>query len=278
MTMGLQFIGTFASEKLGLTKLPPYLLTFYWSLVGFLFVHQVLAPWASNRWFVRAYGGKGKMAKNNWSIHVVSQVHTVIILPLSLWCILIESPERTSDRAFGWEKNIGYVHAIACGYFLWDTLDAIINFTDLGFVIHGLVCFLIYITSFKPFVAYYGTRFLVWEASTFFLNIHWFLDKTGQTGSRAQLVNGLFLLSTFFCVRLIYGGAVSYQFFYTLLDVGDNIPLAYRLVYGVGNFVLQGLNWFWFTKMIFAIRKRFTSTDERTKLIGQNGNDVENGA
>jgi len=36
-----------------------------------------------------------------------------------------------------------------------------------------------------------------------------------------------------------------------------------------------------FTKMIFAIRKRFTGTDERTKLASQNGNDiahVENGA
>jgi hypothetical protein len=35
--MGLQFIDAFASEKLGLKKLP-----FYWSFVGFLFVRQVL--------------------------------------------------------------------------------------------------------------------------------------------------------------------------------------------------------------------------------------------
>jgi hypothetical protein len=33
-----------------------------------------------------------------------------------------------------------------------------------------------------------------------------FLDKTGKTGSRLQLVNGIALLSTFFCVRLVWGG------------------------------------------------------------------------
>jgi hypothetical protein len=31
------------------------------------------------------------------------------------------------------------------------------------------------------------------------------LDKTGQTGSPLQLVNGLILISTFACARLCYG-------------------------------------------------------------------------
>ena len=33
-----------------------------------------------------------------------------------------------------------------------------------------------------------------------------FLDKTGRTGSTIQLANGVFLLSAFFGVRLVYGG------------------------------------------------------------------------
>ncbi len=32
-----------------------------------------------------------------------------------------------------------------------------------------------------------------------------FLDKTGYTGSTFQLINGVFLLSTFFLVRIVYG-------------------------------------------------------------------------
>lgn len=32
-----------------------------------------------------------------------------------------------------------------------------------------------------------------------------FLDKTGYTGSTFQFINGAFLLSTFFLVRIVYG-------------------------------------------------------------------------
>jgi hypothetical protein len=34
------------------------------------------------------------------------------------------------------------------------------------------------------------------------------LDKTGQTGSPLQLVNGLILISTFACARLCYGSII----------------------------------------------------------------------
>ncbi len=61
--------------------------------------------------------------------------------------------------------------------------------------------------------------------STPYLNIHWYgnhlrpffasdvtvcrmLDKTGQTGSRLQLVNGLILISTFALARLAYGSFI----------------------------------------------------------------------
>jgi len=37
------------------------------------------------------------------------------------------------------------------------------------------------------------------------VTIYRMLDKTGQTGSPLQLVNGLILISTFACARLGYG-------------------------------------------------------------------------
>jgi hypothetical protein len=33
-------------------------------------------------------------------------------------------------------------------YFIWDTLDAVFNFVDAGFVVHGVACTLIYSMSF----------------------------------------------------------------------------------------------------------------------------------
>jgi len=274
----MAFLEKFVSETLGLTRFPPYLSTFYWSFLGFLLIHQVLAPAFSGRWFPTAYAGKNRAAKNNWSIHVVSQVHVLIVVPYALYCILHGTPGRDQDKAFGWDPTVGYVHAIASGYFLWDTLDAIFNFIDPGFVVHGVACFAIFTMSYKPFVAYYGTRCLLWETSTFFLNNHWFLDKTGRTGSRAQLINGFFLLGSFFFVRIVYGGYISIQFLNTLKQVRHEIPLAYTLIYGLGNFVLQGLNWFWFYKMIAALRKRFTGG--QVKLTGEDEipTHIDNGA
>jgi hypothetical protein len=32
------------------------------------------------------------------------------------------------------------------------------------------------------------------------------LDKTNNTGGTFQLVNGVFLVLSFFCVRIVYGG------------------------------------------------------------------------
>jgi len=261
-------IERFVSETLGLTKFPLYFPTFYWSFLAFLFIHQVIAPYFSARYFPVAFASKRKLARNTWSIHVVSQVHVLIIVPCALWCILHEDPAPQSDRAFGWNEKAGYVNAIACGYFMWDALDAIINYIDPGFVAHGIACFSIFFMTFRPFMAYYGTRVLLWETSTFFLNNHWFLDKTNRTGSQFQLINGVLLVLSFFLVRIVFGGYVSIQFFVTLFEVRHETPLVYALVYGGGNFMLQGLNWFWFFKMIAALRKRFSShPSERTKLI-----------
>ncbi|KAG5643227.1 hypothetical protein DXG03_001311 [Asterophora parasitica] len=294
-------LDAFITSTLGLTKAPPYLGTCALAFVGFLLVHQVLAPWGSRRWAPGAFGKlDGGRGRNAWSIHVVSQLHALIIVPYALWVIAHES--AAPDRAFGWDENVGHVHAIACGYFLWDSLDAVVNYTDAGFVVHGefafysyerveadvglvfgvgIACLAIYTLSYKPFVAYYGVRCLLWETSTFFLNIHWFMDKTGRTGSRAQLVNGFFLLSAFFGVRILYGGMVSYDFLHTLVQVRREVPVVYVLVYGIGNFVLTSLNWFWFYKMISALRRRFSDEDdgvrkhhrheERRRLVNGNG-------
>lgn len=260
--MGLE---PFITDTLGLKKLPPYLPTFVYAFLGFTFVHLVLAPWVSRRWFPVAYTSKGRLARNTWAIHIVSQVHTIIIVPASLWVLWNEGPEQKTDKVFGWDSNVGYLYAIACGYFLWDALDAIINFIDTGFVIHGFSCLIIYAMSYRPFVAYYGARCLLWETSTFFLNINWFMDKTGRTGSTAQLVNGFFLLSSFLGVRLIYGGRLSVELLFMLSKMYHDIPWFYTAVYALGNVMLTSLNWFWFYKMITALRRRFRDIESKSQ-------------
>jgi TLC domain len=73
----------------------------------------------------------------------------------------------------------------------------------------------------RPFLNYYAPVFILYELSTPFLNIHWFLDKVNMTGSKAQWYNGMLLLSVFFSCRLIWGtwqSAIVYKDMWTALQ------------------------------------------------------------
>lgn len=243
------------ADYLGLTKLPEFAPNIVFSAFCFLAVHTIISPILSKTLFPRSYGRlKTRRDRNNWNIHAVSLVHVLIIIPYSYRCL--NSPELESDRVYGWDPRVGTMAGIACGYFAWDTFDSIWNFIDIGFVIHGMVCFLICFIAYKPFMAFYGPRFLMWELSTPFLNIHWFLDKMNLTGSTIQLINGIFLLTSFAGARLIYGSIQSRELLGTLFEIKDQVPLPVLLVYGVGDVILNCLNVIWFFKMIAALRKR----------------------
>lgn len=111
---------------------------------------------------------------------------------------------------------------------------------------------------------YDGLGFLLWELSTPFLNIHWFMDKTGNTGSTAQLVNAFFLLSSYVLARLTFGVYNSYSWFklvnFPATPHVPAIPLPIKLFYSIGNVTLNTLNFIWFRAMIAAVQKRFTSS------------------
>lgn len=116
---------------------------------------------------------------------------------------------------------------------------------------------------------YDGLGFLLWELSTPFLNIHWFLDKMGKTGSTAQLVNAGFLLSSYVLARLTFGVYNSFSWFkhvnFPPAPHVPPIPLGLKLFYSVGNVTLNTLNFVWFRAMIAAVQKRFTAAPTTVK-------------
>lgn len=159
----------------------------------------------------------------------------------------------------------------------------------------------------RPFVNYYTPTFILYELSSPFLNIHWFLDKVNMTGSRLQWYNGMALLSVFFCCRLVWGTYSSIRVYIdmfravqhtmmrskaSILDGVDisapifeerdgaicvneicaranaevakfakynveGVPMWLALTYVVSNILLNALNYFWFSKMIDTVMKRF---------------------
>lgn len=120
----------------------------------------------------------------------------------------------------------------------------------------------------------------MYELSSPFLNVHWFCDKLNMTGSNLQLYNGILLLFTFAGCRLCWGSYQSVQVFYDIYRAlvagesvltsetadrngtmvyasGQTVPLWLAVCYLASNLTLNSLNWFWFSKMIETIRKRF---------------------
>ena len=136
---------------------------------------------------------------------------------------------------------------------------------------------------------------MLYELSTPFLNVHWFCDKLGMTGSKLQLYNGIALLVTFFGCRIVWGTYSSiliYSDIYKALtmpprnpmasliddakcegnasvmeygglgcEIGD-LPMWLVCVYLIGNTALSLLNFFWFSQMVKAVRKRFVPQGE----------------
>ncbi|KAK7693807.1 hypothetical protein QCA50_003379 [Cerrena zonata] len=244
------------AQKTGLTYLPEYAPTIAYATAGYTILHLIIAPAFSKAVFPETYRSlRGRKGRNNWNIRIVSFVNAIVLSWLAYLCL--GRSELSNDKAFGWHPSIGTANAVAVGHFIWDSLDSIINFSDVGFVIHGLSCMLLYSLTFRPYLGFYSPRFLLWELSTPFLNIHWCLDKLGKTGSTLQYINGIILLSTFFSVRICYGWYMSYGFMHTLWEVKDQVPKVFTYTLFAGNIILNSLNLFWFSKMISTIRKRF---------------------
>ncbi|KAI4710955.1 hypothetical protein J4E89_004545 [Alternaria sp. Ai002NY15] len=201
----------------------------------------------------------------------------------------------STERVHGYTGASGLIQAMAGGYFLWDLVITLQNVKAFGtgMLFHAICALCVFSLGFRPFVNYYACTFILYELSSPFLNIHWFCDKLNMTGTTIQLVNGIILLCTFFSCRIVWGSYNSIRVFtdvyhaytagaYTHSDPdvgklsqnttlhnagfkhdilrfaeGQTVPLWLITAYLASNIILNGLNWFWFGKMIETLRKRF---------------------
>ncbi|WFD35638.1 hypothetical protein MCUN1_002496 [Malassezia cuniculi] len=197
--------------------------------------------------------------RTQWDIHVVSLLHSSIIGPLALyyWVYGVDGV----DRVTGYDYNVAQVYAVSFGYFLWDIYVSV-RYEGPAFVLHGLLAAIGMVFVYRPMLMIAGLSFLTWEASTPFLNIHWFLDKLGLTGSLAQLINAVFLLGSYMAVRLVLGIYQTYVIISAVWDPSNKFPLFQCLFYSFGSVALDVLNYIWFTKMVRAVAKRFRPKKE----------------
>ncbi|KAK4684102.1 hypothetical protein P7C73_g6101, partial [Tremellales sp. Uapishka_1] len=243
-----------------LPLLPPHLPTLLSSAATFYAV-QLLSRRYSPTLLGRKWHDFDRRTKNGWDSHVVSMVHALIILPWALTCL--NSRVLAKDPVFGYDSNVGNLLAFTSGYFIWDTIDSSLNST-IGFVVHGAACLAVFLFSFRPFLAGFGPPFLLWELSTPFLNIHWFMDKLqlGTVYPTLQLANALAFMCVFFLARILYGGHNTILFLKAMWTERHRIPLHLQVIYCSGNLALNYLNWLWFSKMFAKMLARLSGEDK----------------
>lgn len=299
------------ASTLSLATLPLHAHEILFSFTFYTLTSTTLSPVLSARLFPKTYRALSPKSKINWDIHVTSFVQSVLVCGVALWVIVNDTERAAMDwrgRIWGYTGSVGMVQGMAAGYFLWDLGISLVYFDICGVasLFHAISALLVTCLGFRPFANYYGLNFILYELSTPFLNIHWFCDKLGLTGSTFQLINAGFLLTTFCGCRCIWGTYQSgwiYNDIFKALSLTDaEKPLAvtagmsqgqaYDILSGGGvgdhsvpwwlaglylgsNTLLSVLQFYWFGKMIQAVRKRFQVPKGNEKKIG--GPRKENG-
>ncbi|KAI3654270.1 hypothetical protein MP228_000989 [Amoeboaphelidium protococcarum] len=228
-------------------------LKYHWPTVVLSFAVWQAVMLASRRvspLLVPQYAKLLRQKQIQWDIRVVAFLHSVLISALSL--VVLNDEQLYRNRLLGYSYISGQVYAIAIGFFTWDLYICIVHYKDygLGFLVHALSCLLVFLYSMTPFAMYYGAVFLLFELSTPFLNMHWFMIKLQREGSKWYRVNGVLLAVSFFLVRIIYGFYMSFQFLRDLHYHQAAVPLFHKTLYPLANVVLNSLNLFWFSKIL----------------------------
>ncbi|KAH9224637.1 TLC domain-containing protein [Leptodontidium sp. 2 PMI_412] len=282
-------------DYLSLKSLPLHIHEILFAFGFYHIIFEYLAPPLSSWFLPKQYKQLSYESKLRWNMHCASMVQCCNITMLALWTIYSDNERRNmnlEERMWGYTGAAALVQALATGYFLFD-LVVMVRYLDvfgLGMLAHALSCLITYTLGFRPIFNYYGCVFMLYELSTPFLNIHWFFDKMGMTGTRAQLYNGIALLVVFFSCRLVWGAYSSFNIYRDVWNAlhfdrsvkiggteemmqfagGRSLPMWLVVLYMSGHVTLQALNVFWFGKMIAAVKKRFVKAPQQNG-VQQNG-------
>ncbi|KAK4693583.1 hypothetical protein P7C71_g3847, partial [Lecanoromycetidae sp. Uapishka_2] len=281
------------ADRFSLQTLPLHVHEILLGLGVYHVIFTYVSPVLSRCFFPATYPRASLHTKINWDIHVVSMFNSVFICSLALWVLLGDEERKKMDaeeRIWGYTGAMGMTQAFAAGYFVWDTWASALylEVTGPGALAHAVSALTISSLGFRPFANYYGIAFILYEMSTPFLNMHWFLDKCNMTGTSFQLYNGIVLLVTFLASRLVWGTYQSLRMYQDIWLVSQTagssaknwyssgpvspsreplgsmrfagkraLPPWLPLVYLGSNTLLTLLNFYWFWRMIAAVKKRF---------------------
>ncbi|KAK9836151.1 hypothetical protein WJX81_005054 [Elliptochloris bilobata] len=185
---------------------------------------------------------------------LVGTLHLIIQVPLAVYIIC--SPSILANKLYSRTTASVTFLAISAGYFFYDLLVSIFRYEGMAYLVHGAFAFILYTYgALSGALGYYGALFILWECSTPFVYLRWFLFNMGQAKSRWYIINGLLMLASFALFRNVLGVAMSVDFWYTSgkemvqPSVIGGLSPAVLWTYRIFNCCLNALNFFWLSKM-----------------------------
>ncbi|CAR23109.1 Tda4p [Lachancea thermotolerans CBS 6340] len=243
-------------------------------IIGSFLVYQVvLSRWLVPRVNALVFGRhytelKDKDARLNFDIHTVSMFQCVVSLGLT-WPILFQ-PLSLSIVSYQ-DSYTSMISAITCGYFLWDLYVCLKHFSlfGIGFLGHAMASLYVFVLALRPFCQSWVGKFLIFEASTPFVNINWFISQLSRTSSRPVVpmwfnaLNGLLLIGTFFVVRVLWGFTAIAILCAKLWEARKVLPTWIPTTVITLNLSLDALNLFWLSKMIKIAKKMASGSKQK---------------
>lgn len=241
------------------------------SLVFYQLVYAYVAPWFNKLVFRERYTSiRDRKTRINFDIHTVSNVQCLVtfytiaptlFLPMNLNVVTYRN------------ELVSMASSLAIGYFLWDLLICLRYFSLYGFefLAHAVSSLYVFTLSLKPFCQAWVAKFLLFEASTPFVNNNWFIAQLSKSSSRPPVpmwvnaLNGLLLLLTFFLVRIVWGFSAILILAHQMWKVRSTLPVTESVILCALNFILNTLNVFWLSKMLKLAKKMAAGSSTAAK-------------
>lgn len=241
------------------------------AFVFYQLTYAYFAPWFNRLVFRGGYTSIGdSKTRVNFDIHTVSYVQCVVtfwsiaptlLLPMNLSLVSYQNELATMASA------------LAMGYFLWDLYICVRHYSLYGFefLAHALSSLYVFTLGLKPYCQAWIGKFLLFEASTPFVNNNWFIAQLSKSSSRTvvpdwfNVANGLLLLGTFFSVRILWGFVAVSILLCQMWKERHELPVVQSAILLSLNLILNTLNLFWFRKMLRLAKKMVSRSSSGAK-------------
>lgn len=184
---------------------------------------------------------------------ITSLVHALLVTAGSLYCVLNDTSANNSyERVFAIDDLMTQIVILSTGYFIWDLFVCVYYFRlyGKGFLVHATMACMATLVALRPCLSYYAVRFLLFELSTIFVDLHWLLEKLGWEDGLLIKINDFCVLLAYFFIRICYGYFCTWNIYLDLDEQRGYLSPSVRATVLGFNFMTHYLNAIWFYRLI----------------------------